>query len=334
MTNFWTTLRKPILALAPMEGVTDVAFRTLCKEWGADVVYTEFLAAEAIVHAGPKFMRKMVRRDDERPVICQIFGRNPEAFALAAKKVEALGFDGLDINFGCPARKVVGHGAGVALLRDPQYARRLIEAALENITIPLSIKVRTSIRKEAKEVDPGCADRYTAVDFIEAMKDLPIQAVMVHGRGFEQGHQGDVDTDMIRQVKQKFNGLVLANGGVFTPERVASMLQETGADGVGIARGTWGQPWIFTQARQLLSAGRYEAVTPEQVSNVIRRHAELLFEYKGVQGLLEFRKHFGNYIKGFRGAAEWRARAVRVKTMADVETVIAAVVHREQIITA
>ncbi len=323
--NFWLQLKKPIIALAPMEGVTDVAYRTLCKEWGADVVYTEFMAAEAIVHAGPKFMKKMARSEDERPVICQIFGRNPGAFAEAAKKVEALGFDGLDINFGCPARKVVGRGAGVALLRDPQYARKLIEAALNSITIPLSIKIRTSIRKESKDVDPSCADRYTAVDFIEAIKDLPIQAVMVHGRGYEQGHSGDVDTDMIRQVKEKFRGIVLANGGIFTPERVVSMLHDTVVDGVGIARGSQGQPWIFSQAKQLLTTGKYDPVDRTTIVKTILRHAQLLHQAKGDYGLIEFRKHLAQYIAGYPHASQWRAQAVRIEQMADVEGITQAI---------
>ncbi len=323
-TNFWLQFKKPILALAPMEGVTDVAFRTLCKEWSADVVYTEFMAAEAIVHAGPKFMKKMARRDEERPVICQIFGRNPEAFAEAAKKVEALGFDGLDINFGCPARKVVGRGAGVALFREPDFARRLIETALKSVTIPVSIKIRTGIRKERKEVDPNCQDKITALDFLEAVGDLPISAIMVHGRSYEQGHQGDVDADMICQVKQKFHGLVLANGGVFTPERVVTMLEETGADGVGIARGSWGQPWIFQQARQLLQGGRYDPVDRLTVIRAIQRHAELLYEAKGDHGLIEFRKHLAKYVTGYPRAAHWRSQAVRVETLADVATITAA----------
>ena len=111
-TNFWLQLKKPILALAPMEGVTDMAFRTLCHEQGADVVYTEFVAAEAVIHGGDSVLKKLRYSEQERPVICQIFGKTPEAFAFAAKKVQALGFDGLDLNFGCPARKVVGHGSG------------------------------------------------------------------------------------------------------------------------------------------------------------------------------------------------------------------------------
>lgn len=323
--NFWLQLKKPILALAPMEGVTDSAFRTLCTEWGADVVYTEFMAAEAIIHAGPKFQKKLVFSESERPVICQIFGKDPVSFAEAAKRVEAAGYDGLDINFGCPARKVVGRGAGVALLRDPQYARQLIEAALQSITIPLSIKVRSSIRKESKDVNPNCTDRVTVLDFLDAIGDLPIQAIMVHGRGYEQGHKGEVDTDMIRQVKQRFHGLVLANGGIFTPERVVSMLEETGADGVGIARGSQGQPWIFQQARQLLTTGQYQHIDRAAMVKVILRHAQLLFETKGEHGLLEFRKHFASYIAGYPHASSLRAKAVRVTTLHDVEQIVHAI---------
>lgn len=328
MKNFWFQLKKPILALAPMEGVTDVAFRTLCHEQGADVVYTEFLPAEAIAHGAPTVLKKMEHRDDERPVICQIFGKTPEAFTAAAIKVQAMGFDGLDLNFGCPARKVVNHGSGVALLRDPQYARQLVEAALEKITIPLSIKVRTSIRKESKDVAPGMQERSTALDLVEAIQGLPIAAIMVHGRNYEQGHQGEVDMAMIKAVKEKFSGIVLANGGITRPEQVKTMLESTGADGVGIARGTWGQPWIFSQARQYLASGTYSAIEPQQLADIIRRHAALLVEYKDSRGMLEFRKHFARYISGFRGAADLRAQAVRVESMSDVDNIINTIIHR------
>ncbi|MBI5466659.1 MAG: tRNA-dihydrouridine synthase [Candidatus Kerfeldbacteria bacterium] len=317
-TNFWLQLKHPILALAPMEGVTDSAFRLLCRRRGADVVYTEFMAAEAITHGAKSVLAKMRFVAEERPVVCQIFGKSPEAFATAAKTIEDLGFDGIDLNFGCPARKVVSHGAGVALLRDPQYARRLVEAALERITIPLSIKVRTSIRKESKDADPGNPERYTALQLIEAIKGLPVHAIMVHGRGYEQGHSGDIDTDMIRQVKAAFPGIVLANGGITTPAGTADMLDRTGADGVGIARGAWGQPWIFRQSRELLSTGRFIPANPDDVVSAIIEHAKLLNELKGAYGLLEFRKHFGYYVTGFPGAAQWRRQAVTVSTIADV----------------
>ena len=321
-TNFWLQLKKPILALAPMEGVTDRAYRELAKSHGADVVYTEFMPADGIYHRARKVLEKMNRGDDERPVICQIFGRDPVKFANAAEYIQAAGFDGVDINFGCPAKKVVGSGGGVALLRDPQHARRLIEAALEKITIPLSIKVRTSIRKERKEISPGEPERYTALDLVAEIKGLPVSAIMVHGRSFEQGHSGDVDTAMIKQVKEQFGGIVLANGGITSPQGAVEMLNVTGVDGVGIARGSWGAPWIFQQTRQLLESGQLTHITNQELIHAIRTHATLLSTYKGSRGLLEFRKHFAYYITGRPGAAKLRAAAVRVNTMDDVEKLL------------
>lgn len=321
-TNFWLQLKKPILALAPMEGVTDVAYRTLCKENGADVVYTEFMPADGIFHRARKILEKMNRGDDERPVICQIFGRDPVKFADAAKYIQDVGFDGVDINFGCPAKKVVGSGGGVALLRDPKHARLLVEAALEKITIPLSIKVRTSIRKERKEISPGEPERYTALDLVAEIKGLPVSAIMVHGRSFEQGHSGTVDTDMIRQVKKKFPGLVLANGGITTPQEAVAMLATTGVDGVGIARGSWGAPWIFRQTRELLDTGNITALTTPELVTAIRRHATLLYQLKGPHGLIEFRKHFAHFISGRPGAARLRAAAVQVTSLEDIEALL------------
>lgn len=324
MNTFWHSLPRPILALAPMEGVNDTAFRQICKLGGADLVYTEFTSADAIAHNARKSLERLQFDPKEQPVIAQIFGRHPENFAIAAKTIEKLGFAGLDINFGCPARKVVAHGAGVALFRDPKFARQLIQQALDSVSIPVSIKIRTGIRKERQEVDPDCMERITALDFLEAIHDLPIAAIMVHGRSYEQGHQGDVDAAMIRRVKQRFKGIVLANGGITTPERGVSLLAETGADGVGIARGAWGQPWIFHQARQLIQAGRYAAMTDRQRIDFIRVHAKLLFDRKGAHGLLEFRKHFANYIRGRAGARGLRAQAVRIETLGQVEEILSA----------
>lgn len=323
-TNFWLQLKKPVLALAPMEGVNDSPFRQLCKENGADIVYTEFVSADAIAHGARKMMERLRFDPKEQPVIAQIFGKDPDSFAVAAKTIEHLGFAGLDINFGCPARKVVAHGSGVALFREPSFARQLILRALDRVSIPVSIKIRTSIQKERQEVDPSNAQRVTALDFLESIADLPISAIMVHGRSYEQGHQGEVDAAMIRQVKQQFKGIVLANGGIFTPERVVTMLQETGADGVGIARGSQGQPWIFQQSRQLLETGRYDLASATTRVKTILHHAHLLYEQKGNHGLIEFRKHFAAYIRGYPGAAELRSKAVRVTTLAEVTAITAA----------
>lgn len=323
MANFWLQLNKPILALAPMEGVTDIAFRRLCRSMGADVVYTEFVSSDAIAHRAPRVLAKLDRSDDERPVVAQIFGRDPQAFVAAAKEIEQRGFDGLDINFGCPARKVVGHGSGVALLRDPKYARTLIEAALSATKLPISVKIRASIRRERPSVGGSDTERVTAIDFLDAVKDLPLAAVMVHGRTAEAGHEGDVDHEMIRRVKERFPGIVLANGGIFTAADAVATLQATGADGVGIARGAWGQPWIFRQIRQLLAHEEIMSPTSTELRSVVKDHTANMLAMSGERGIFEFRKHLAKYFSGFAGAAGVRRAAVQVTTQDDIKKLLA-----------
>jgi tRNA-dihydrouridine synthase B len=317
MNNLWTSLPRPILALAPMEGVTDFAFRAICKDWGADVVYTEFVSADAIAHGAKKVLDKLKYDEAQRPVVAQIFGHDSEAFAYAAKLIAKLGFDGLDINLGCPARKVINHGSGGALLRDPKFARQLILKAVESCDLPVSLKMRTSVRKEAKSTE-----RVTALDFLAAINDLPIAAIMVHGRALEQGHSGEVDLAMIAEVKKRFSGVVLANGGVFSPEIAKQTLEATGADGLGLARGTWGQPWLFKQVKGYLATGQYHNIpTADRLASIIKQ-AELADQDKGRRGLLEFRKHLAKYIRDFPGAADLRHQAVQIETVADVRKII------------
>lgn len=319
--NFWNTLPKPILALAPMEGYTDTVFRRLAREGGADVVYTEFVSSDAIAHNAKRSLEKLDLDPREQPAVAQIFGRDVQNFIIATKEIQRRGFAGLDLNFGCPARKVMGSGAGVALLRDPKYARRLIEAVLDTLTIPLSIKVRASIRKERQAVRPD-AERATALDLIETIRDLPVATVMVHGRSFEQGFSGGVDADMIRAVKQRFPGLVLANGGIQAPEDAQHLLTATGADGVGIARGALGRPWFFRDIRHYLTRGYSEPRDWNEVASAIDRHARLALETKGARGLIELRKHLAWYVRGLRGAAALRRQLVTVNNLADIRRVL------------
>ncbi|MBI3115649.1 MAG: tRNA-dihydrouridine synthase [Candidatus Kerfeldbacteria bacterium] len=325
MPSFWQQLAKPILALAPMEGYTDSAFRLLAREQGADVVYTEFVSSDAIAHRGKTALAKLTFDPAEQPVVAQIFGRDPAAFVTAAKEIERRGFAGLDLNFGCPARKVIGSGAGVALLRDPQYARRLIESVLDVLTIPLSIKIRASIRAERREVAPDTEQRHTALDLIEAIRDLPVATVMVHGRSFEQGFSGGLDVEMIRAVKQRFPGLVLANGGLRTVEDVEHLLTATGADGVGLARGALGCPWLFRQIRAYLSGRDVPELSWPEIRAVAERHARQAVAAKGGRGLTELRKHLAHYATGQPRAATLRARLVRAATLDDVRRTLAEV---------
>lgn len=320
--TFWDQLPRPIIALAPMEGYTDTVFRNLAKKNGADVVYTEFVSADAIAHGAAPVLQKLNFDPSEQPVVAQIFGRNVETFIAAAKVIEQRGFAGIDINCGCPARKVVGTGAGVALLRDPHYLRSLAIALIENTNLPVSLKIRTSIRKERKEVAPGTQERYTALDVVEAIQDLPIAALMIHGRSFEAGHSGDVDIEMIRAVKQKFSGTVLANGGIQSPEDAKQMLERTGADGIGIARGAIGRPWIFNQIKEYLKSGTHTPVTHAALKATIIAHAETMVATFGERSLIELRKHLAGYIKGFPGASEVRKKLVRVTSLDDVRNAL------------
>lgn len=322
MKNFWEELKKPIVALAPMEGVTDTAFRQIAKRHGADVVYTEFISTDAIGHNAQRAFAKMDFAETEQPVICQIFGKDPKMFVAAAREIEKRGFAGIDINFGCPAHKVVGSGAGVALLRRPDYARKLIEAVLEEVSIPVSLKVRAKIRKERKEVAPDIPEYHTASDLVEAIRGLPVSAIMVHGRSYESGFSGEVDVRMIRAVKEQFPGLVLANGGIMRPEDARAMLTQTGADGVGIARGAQGNPWILQQIKDVLKTGTSTAPSWEEVTATALEHAKLMESAKGRRGILEMRKHLAWYVKGVPGASRMRQGLVRVESIAQIEKLL------------
>jgi len=318
MKNFWETLPQPILALAPMAGVTDAAFRVLCKRAGADVIYTEFASSDALAFGGKKTVEMISFTQEERPVVVQIFGKDPELMFKATQKVQELGFDGVDINFGCPAYKVVKHGGGVNLMRNLPLVHELVQSVSEAATeIPVSIKIRGSI----KSTDKCSAIR--AIDLVDTIKDLPVKALMIHGRSYEKPFDGDPDTQAITEVVKAFPGVVLANGGVYTPEDGKRLLEETGAAGIGIARGAWGQPWIFTQLKEYLATGRYKTPNMGEQTKIILEHAELALNAKGPHGLIELRKHLTRYIKGIPGASKMRAQLVRVTTVSELKKILA-----------
>lgn len=302
-----------------MEGITDSAFRQLCREYGADVVYTEFISSDAIGHQAPSALRKMDFLPVEQPVVCQIFGKDPKAFQQSAREIEKRGFSGIDINLGCPARKVISHGSGVSLMRDPQYARNLIRSVLNVVSIPVSIKIRASIRRETKRVAPENDDKVTALDLVKALRDLPISAIMIHGRSFEQGFSGEPDTEMIRRCKEMFPGVVIANGGIQTADSALAMLRQTGADGIGIARGALGRPWIFSE---ILSVLRGLPQPTIKLPDVVLHHLELVLASKGPRAVVELRKHLSWYAKGHAGAAELRRGLQTVTTEEAVRSVV------------
>ncbi len=342
MKNFWNNLKKPILALAPMAGVTDIAFRGMCKHFGADVIYTEFASSEALVYKSKKTIEMIRFKDSERPVVVQIFGKNPKIMAQAAKICEDLGFDGVDINFGCPAYKVVKHGGGVNLMRNPKLCQEITQAIIEAVKIPVSIKIRSSIKKEltnAKKLErksipklssqlksnykiTNNKDSFTAIDLIKEINKKPPAAIMIHARSYEQPFDGYPQIEIVKELRKLYSGILLHNGGVYTPEIAKELLEQTKADGLGIARGAWGKPWLFEQIKDYLKTGQYKKYSETEIKNFILDHAQLALEQKGEHGLIELRKHLSWYVKGWPGAKKLKDKLVRTSTLKEIKQIL------------
>ena len=322
MKNFWQKIKPsaggPILALAPMAGITDSAFRQMCLKYGADVVYTEMVSADGLFYDSKKTLEFLKFAKKEHPVVVQLFGKYPQRFTKASQICESAGFDGIDINFGCPAKKVAGHGGGVMLMRDLPKSREIIEAVLTGTKLPVSIKLRTSIKKTA-----GSKENITALDFINYVKDLPISAVMIHGRSYEQLFSGEIDYEMIKKCvkelkKQNLKIVVLGNGGINTPEDAKIMIEKAKVDGVGVARGIYGKPWVFEQIKDYLTKGSYKNFSNKKIIKVAVEHAKAVSRSKGDYGLVELRKHLLWYVSGWHNAKVLRSKLVKIKSVSEV----------------
>lgn len=344
MKNFWQEINKPILALAPMAGVTDIAFRNMCKRFGADVIYTEFASSEALVYKSKKTFAMIRFTEKEKPVVVQIFGKSPEIMARAAKICEDLGFDGIDINFGCPAYKVVKHGGGVNLMRNPKLCQEITQAVIEAVKIPVSIKIRSSIKKDltsAKKIerkavpelspdfhdqtDCGPAndlDSVTAVELIREINKKPPAAIMIHARSYERPFDGYPQVGIVKKIRKIYSGILLHNGGVYTPEIAKKLLKEAEADGLGIARGAWGKPWLFQQIKDYLKTGKYTLYSEKEIKEFILQHAKIALEEKGERGLIELRKHLAWYVKGWSGAKKLRDKLVRTSSLDEIKNIL------------
>ncbi len=307
MDNFWTLLKKPIFALAPLSGITDSPFRRICKGLGADVVYSELTSCTALAYK-PEASLRVVRFDEsERPYVVQLFGNNPEHFATAAILVSReIKPDGIDINFGCPIPKVFKRGAGAALMTNLPLAKEVILSVIENTHLPVSIKTRTRVN----EVD--------LLSFLDYVGDLDIKAIMVHGRSYAQGFSGPNDIETTRAVRRCFRGTVLANGGVGTAAQGLELLRETGADGLGLARGARGNPWIFQQLRTALAGNGNEKPTSQDVFRTAIEHARLATDSKGERGIIQMRKHLCWYLQQVPGTKKLRQKTVAISNLQDV----------------
>jgi len=305
------------LFLAPMAGVSESPFRRLCRAWGADVVVTEFLSAEGIRRENEATISKLAFGDDERPIGVQIFGADPQAMEEASALVTDLFRpEFIDINFGCPVKKVVKRNGGSGCLKDLDLVQQVIRAVIRGTHLPVTCKIRSGWSEEMR--DPAAIGR--------RCEDAGVQAIALHPRTRTQMYTGTARWEEIAALKAAVRIPVIGNGDIKTADDAARMRRETGCDGVMIARGSFGQPWIFQQARALLE-GRPVPATPsvEERFRIALDHARMVesFEQDLVGAALEFRKHLGWYVKGLPRSADLRKKLHAVNSFGEVEGIFA-----------
>lgn len=313
--NFWAKLNrkgKPILALAPLAGFTDSAFRQICKKYGADVLYSEMASATALFYnqkSKESTTLDLLKfdRQKEKYYVVQLFGANPEHFAVAARIItEKIKPDGIDINFGCPVPKIIKQGAGSGLMKNLKSSRAVIEAVIANTDLPVSIKIRT----QAGTVD--------AAHFLQNISDLPVAAVMIHGRNLAQGFAGSADWKIVKEARKYFKGVILANGGINDLISAKKALRESHANGLGLARGILGRPWLFKEIKK----DKEIKLNKKQIFKIALLHAELEKAQKGKRGVIELRKHLVWYMQGMAGAAKLREQLVKVSSLAEIKKIL------------
>ncbi len=305
------------LLLAPMEDVSDPPFRALCKEHGADVVYTEFISSEGLIRDAAKSVMKLDIYEKERPVGIQIFGANEESMLRSVEIVEASKPDIIDINFGCPVKKVVSKGAGAGILRDIPLMVRLTKVMAEHTKLPITVKTRLGWDHDSIKI----------VEVAERLQDAGAKAISIHGRTRAQMYKGAADWRPIAEVKnnQRMHIPIFGNGDVDSPERAIEMRDQYGLDGAMIGRASIGNPWFFNQVKHFMETGTHLA-PPSIVERVdaARRHLEMAIDWKGeVLGVLETRRHYTNYFKGIPHFKEYRTRMVTSNSSADVFAALA-----------
>lgn len=296
-----------------MADMTDSPFCRIAKELGATIMFREMVSAEALVRGSEKTLGMAEFVEEERPLIQQIFGAEPDTMAEAARIIEERYHpDGIDINMGCPVYKIVHNFNGACLMKDPARATAIIKKMKAAITVPLSVKIRL-----------GWSKKDEALTFIKHIEDAGADLVTVHGRTKEQGYAGQSDWEMIGRVVQQVQIPVLANGDIHTPEAVKRALEVTGASGVLIARGALGNPWFFKLAQEVLTAGAVQtSVDVEERMRVMMRHAQLHIEHYGPGGIVTFRKHISWYLKGLPNIKELREKAVKVQSLEELEELV------------
>lgn len=300
------------LLLAPMEDVSDPPFRALCKEQGADVVYTEFISSEGLIRDAAKSVMKLDIYEKERPVGIQIFGANLDSMLRSIEIVEASKPDIIDINFGCPVKKVVSKGAGAGILKDIDLMVSLTEAMVKHTSLPVTVKTRLGWDHDSIRI----------VEVAERLQDVGIKSIAIHGRTRAQMYKGNADWKPIAEVKNnpRMHIPVFGNGDVNTPERAKEMRDVYGLDGAMIGRACIGYPWFFKEVKHYFKTGEHLAPpTIEERVTAARRHLQMSIDWKGEKlGVFETRRHYTNYFKGIPHFKEYRTKMVTSDDAADV----------------
>jgi tRNA-dihydrouridine synthase B len=290
-------IERPVI-LAPMEDVSDIPFRLICKELGADIMYTEFVNCEGLVRNSKQASRKMAFLESERPFGIQIYGGAEESMERAARMAEELNPDVIDINCGCWVRKVVGHGAGAGLLKDLPRMERIVTSVVKSVKLPVTVKTRLGWDSESIRI----------VEVAKMIEQAGAKGLTIHCRTRAQGHTGEPDYTWIPKVKSAVSIPIIVNGGISTPQDAKRVFDETGADGIMIARAAMHNPWIFRDIKSYLLTGTVPAPPSwEERVEMMKRHIVLSVEHKGERkGVLEFRKHIAGYLRDMPGISAIR----------------------------
>lgn len=290
--------------LGPMAGITDSAYRKICKSFGCELVFSEMISAKGLYYNDRKTEQLLKIREEERPIAFQIFGSEPNIMAHAAEQLAHRDNEILDINMGCPAPKIVKNGDGSALLKQPKLVKEIVQAVVKVAKKPVSVKIRTGWDE----------NNINAIEIAKTIEDSGASLITVHGRTREQYYSGHANWELIRQVKECVQIPVIGSGDVFNSSDAIRMLQKTNCDGVMIARGAKGKPWIFKEALSTLHNQPNKELTLEEKINTIKKHVQLLIEDKGEYiAVREMRKHLGWYFKGLSHVAEIRRKVNEIE---------------------
>jgi len=303
------------LLLAPMEDVSDPPFRAVCKDNGADIMFSEFISSEGLIRDAIKSKRKLDFSEEERPFGIQIFGGDEDAMGMSARICETVNPDLVDINFGCPVKKVVSKGAGAGVLRDIDLMVRLTEAVVKSTSLPVTVKTRLGWDDHSKNIE----------EVAERLQDIGIKALTIHGRTRCQLYKGEADWTLIAKVKNnpRINIPIFGNGDIDSPQKALDYKNRYGIDGIMIGRAAIGYPWIFREVKHYLNTGEILAApTLEERLEVCKKHLSRSLEWKGpVTGIFEMRRHYTNYLKGLPGIKEFRLKLVTLDKKEEIEEV-------------